>query len=201
MQSNFSIFSKSKNPSKIFIKDPLLNQENSIGIKPRSKSSQRIFLIKPENFTIKVKVINDKDKYNEEFLVGTGLNSGLSPIRKASFGGANNEKSQTPKPCIKLPILRKLCGVKNTSELLEIKSFRKYNQIEKKPAMCNAATNTSNDEENYRQNSKIDFDNKIKAKGKKYLILDAFPVSNEKRLVDFGKDLRIKQIRTKSSLK
>lgn len=200
MQSNFSIFSKSRNPSKIFIKDPLQNQENVI-IKPRSKSSQRLFLIKPENFTIKVKVINDKDKNNEDFFVGTRLNSGLSPGRKGSFGGIINEKAQTPKPCVKLPILRKFCGVKNTSELLEIKSFRKYAKIENKPAMCNAATNTSNDEEIFRDNSKIDFDNKLKAKGKKYLILDAFPVSNEKRLVDFGKDLRIKQIRTKSSLK
>lgn len=201
MQNNLIHYIKSRNQSKIFIKDFLNNQENLTQIKQRSKSSQRLFSLKPENITIKVKVINDKDNKSEEFLVSNTNKTGLSPIRKASILSPNNEKSKTPKPSIKLPILRKPCGIKNTSELLEIKSFRNYSKLDKKPAMCNVATNTSDDDEPHIENFKIDLESKIKAKGKKILILDAFPVSHKKRIVDIRKDLRIKKIRTKSSLK
>ena len=201
MQNNLSPFTKSRNPSKIFIKDFLQDQESLTHIKQRSKSSQRLFSLKPDHKTFKVKVINDKDNKFEEFLVGNINKTGFSPIRKASILSLCNEKSKTPKPCIKLPILRKPCGIKNNFELLEIKSFRNYSKNNKKPAMCHVATNTSDDDESHTENFKINLERKIKAKGKRILILDAFPVSHKKRLLDIKKDLRIKKIRTKSSLK
>jgi hypothetical protein len=201
MQLYQNLTSKSRNASKALLKSPLLNKENQLKIKLRSKSSQRLFTQAPESF-IRRRVINEREKQVEPLRVEPSDHFSISPIRKPSLSITSNEKSLTPKPYFKLPVLRKPYSNKNTSELLEIKSFRKYLTNQQRPVMCNAATNTSNDGDMIRENSKIDLACKGKAKNKKTItILDPFPAAGEKRLVDIKNELRIKQLRTKSSLK
>lgn len=123
----------------------------------------------------------------------------ISPERKQIFWKLAGESITPfdPVPNIKLPKIKKpkKKSPQNTSELLELKSFRKTDKSLNQNKMCNVGTNTSNES----LNDTDDVNKKIYI-GKGYRkrliqILDVFPVNSTPRLENIHKNIKISRLK------
>ena len=125
----------------------------------------------------------------------------ITPEKKRISIKLSGENSLLPdlEPNVRFPNLKKskLKNPKNTSELLELKSFRKFDKNSGQLNMCTVGTNTSNESiqgiEDPRKKIYI---------GKGYRkrliqILDVFPVNSTPKLDNFHKNIKISRLKPK----
>lgn len=125
----------------------------------------------------------------------------ITPEKKRIFKKISGESTFLPdlEPNFKLPNLKKpkLKNPKNTSELLELKSFRKFDKNSNQLNMCTVGTNTSNESIHG-----IEDPSKKIYIGKGYKkrliqILDVFPVNSTPKLDNFHKNIKISRLKPK----
>lgn len=202
--ANDGIFSLKKPRYNHFPLKTAEKQKRIINARERSQSSNKL---KIKNLSIissqnnseasyrnieKLSILNSENLPNRDNLC-------ISPERKQIFWKLAGESNSVfePVPSVKLPKIKKVKKKRsqNTSELLELKSFRKTDKNLDQHKMCTVGTNTSKESLNDTE----DVNKKVYI-GKGYRkrliqILDVFPVNSTPRIENIHKNIKISRIK------